>query len=124
LERIPTCGWPQASSSDQYAARCLGRGGWTIRKLSARATEGKVYGIDNAPMSVAVAQRTNRRGIARGRVDIREGSVSRLPFSDDMFDLVAAVETHFWWPDLPADLREVVRVLRPGGQLLLLAQPA
>jgi ubiquinone/menaquinone biosynthesis C-methylase UbiE len=97
-------------------------GGRTIRKLSARAREGKVYGIDHAQMSVAVAKRTNRFGIARGRIDIREGSVSRLPFADDMFDLVTAVETHFWWPDLPADLREVVRVLRPGGQLLLLAE--
>ena len=73
-------------------------------------------------MSVAVAQRTNRHGIARGHVDIREGSVSRLPFADAMFDLVTAVETHFWWPDLPADLREVVRVLKPGGHLLLLAE--
>jgi ubiquinone/menaquinone biosynthesis C-methylase UbiE len=56
------------------------------------------------------------------RVEIREGSVSQLPFSEDMFDLVTAVETHFWWPDLPADMREVLRVLKPGGTLIIVAE--
>jgi len=56
------------------------------------------------------------------RVEIREGSVSQLPFSEDVFDLVTAVETHFWWPDLPADMREVLRVLKPGGTLIIIAE--
>jgi SAM-dependent methyltransferase len=48
--------------------------------------------------------------------------VSQLPFPDGMFDLVTAVETHFWWPNLPADMREVFRVLKPGGTLILIAE--
>lgn len=39
-----------------------------------------------------------------------------------MLDLVIAVETHFWWPNLPADMREVFRVLKPGGTLILIAE--
>lgn len=39
-----------------------------------------------------------------------------------LFDLVTAVETHFWWPDLPGDVREVLRVLKPGGTLILIAE--
>ena len=39
-----------------------------------------------------------------------------------MFDLVTAVETHFWWPNLPGDMREVLRVLKPGGTLILIAE--
>ena len=39
-----------------------------------------------------------------------------------MFDLVTAVETHFWWPDLPGDVREVLRVAKPGGTLILIAE--
>lgn len=57
-----------------------------------------------------------------GRVEIREAPVSQLPFSDNMFDLVTAVETHFWWPDIPEGMREVLRVLKPGGALLIVAE--
>ncbi len=97
-------------------------GGRTVSKLAGIASQGKVYGVDYSKESVAVANRTNRRWIDMGRVEIREGSVSELPFSKDMFDLVTAVETHFWWPDLPADMREVLRVLKPGGALIIIAE--
>ena len=39
-----------------------------------------------------------------------------------MFDLVTAVETHYYLPDLPADLREILRVLKPGGALIIIAE--
>ncbi len=93
-----------------------------MNKLGAVAAEGKVFGVDYSTASVAVAKKTNTQWIAMGRVEIREGSVSQLPFADEMFDLVTAVETHFWWPDLPTDMREVLRVLKPGGTLLIIAE--
>jgi len=86
-------------------------GGRTVSKLAAIASEGKVYGVDYSEESVVASKRTNARGIDAGRVEIRQGSVSQLPFPDGMFDLVTGVETHFWWPDLPGDMREVFRVL-------------
>jgi ubiquinone/menaquinone biosynthesis C-methylase UbiE len=39
-----------------------------------------------------------------------------------MFDLVTAVETHFWWPDLAGDMLEVFRVVKPGGMLVIIAE--
>lgn len=97
-------------------------GGRTIGKLAAIATEGKVYGVDHSGESVAMAVRTNAQWIERGRVEVREGSVSRLPFADGTFDVVTAVETHFWWPALATDLREVLRVLKAGGRLIIVAE--
>jgi len=97
-------------------------GGRTLNKLATVATQGKVYGLDYSQASVVMARKINRQWIALGRVEVREGSVSQLPFPDEMFDLVTAVETHFWWPDLPADMREVLRVLKPGGTLVVVAE--
>jgi ubiquinone/menaquinone biosynthesis C-methylase UbiE len=97
-------------------------GGRTISKLAAAAAQGKVYGIDYSEESVAASKRTNARSIDIGRVDVRHGSVSQLPLPDGMFDLVTAVETHFWWPNLPADMRETFRVLKPGGKLIIIAE--
>ena len=93
-----------------------------MSKLAAIATHGKVYGVDHSAESVAMALRTNRQWVDLARVEIREASVSRLSFSDGTFDVVTAVETHFWWPALPTDLREVLRVLKPGGRLVLIAE--
>ena len=69
-----------------------------------------------------MASKINRQWINMARVEIREGSVSLLPFHEGMFDVVTAVETHFWWPDLPAGMREVLRVLKPGGTLIIIAE--
>jgi ubiquinone/menaquinone biosynthesis C-methylase UbiE len=97
-------------------------GGRTVSKLAAIATQGHVCGIDYSEESVAVSQKTNARWIDIGRVEIRQGSVSQLPFPNNVFDLVTAVETHYFWPDLAADTREVFRVLRPGGAVILIAE--
>ena len=80
-------------------------GGKTISKLAGAASQGKVYGVDFSAESVTASKRTNAQAIGLGRVEIVHGSVSQLPFLDEMFDLVTAVETHIWWPDLPADIR-------------------
>ena len=48
--------------------------------------------------------------------------MSQLPFADATFDLVTAVETHYYWPDLPHDVREVMRVLKPGAQFAIIAE--
>jgi ubiquinone/menaquinone biosynthesis C-methylase UbiE len=97
-------------------------GGRTIGKLAAAATDGKVYGVDHSEASLAVAGKNNARQIAAGRIEIRSGSVSQLPFPDGMFDLITAVETHFFWPNLAGDVREVARVLKPGGTFLIIAE--
>jgi ubiquinone/menaquinone biosynthesis C-methylase UbiE len=97
-------------------------GGRTIDKLASLTNAGKVHGIDYSEQSVAGARRTNARWIDIGRVEIGQGSVSHLPFGEKNFDLVTAIETHLFWPDLLNDFREIFRVLKPGGQLLIVAE--
>lgn len=97
-------------------------GGRTIETLISRTIDGRVFGVDYSPASVAVARERNRASIERGRVEIHEASVSSLPFPDETFDLVTAVETHYYWPRLPADVREVRRVLKAGGTFMIIAE--
>jgi ubiquinone/menaquinone biosynthesis C-methylase UbiE len=97
-------------------------GGRTVHKLAAVATDGKVYGVDYSEESVAATKRTNSRWIELGRVEVRQSSVSQLPFPDGMFDLITAVETHYFWPDPSTDMREVFRVLKRGGSFVLVAE--
>jgi ubiquinone/menaquinone biosynthesis C-methylase UbiE len=97
-------------------------GGRTVAKLAALAPNGVVHGIDYAPASVAAARRQNRQLIELGRVSIQEASVAELPFANDTFDLVTAIETHFWWQDLNRGLRESFRVLKPGGRMAVIAE--
>jgi SAM-dependent methyltransferase len=96
-------------------------GGRTVAKL-ADACVGAVHGIDYSAASVAAAQKTNSRFIEAGRVEIRKASVSHLPFPDGTFDIATAVETHYYWPDLDRDLREILRVLKPTGTLVIIAE--
>ena len=97
-------------------------GGRTVQKLASLAPEGTVIGLDYSPASVAVSRETNAKEIEAGRVRIEQGSVAALPFPDGAFDIVTAVETHYYWPDLPANVREILRVLKPGGTFELIAE--
>jgi ubiquinone/menaquinone biosynthesis C-methylase UbiE len=120
---VTAWGLKHAVIEKQYTVLDVGCGGGrTIETLAAIATEGKVYGIDYSPASVAASRRKNAQAIAAGRVDIRLGLVSSLPYPDGTFDLVTAVETHYYWPDVVADMREILRVLKPGGTFMVIAE--
>jgi ubiquinone/menaquinone biosynthesis C-methylase UbiE len=97
-------------------------GGQTVRSIAAMTPAGRVEGVDYAPASVAVARNTNSELITSGRVTVQQGAVSRLPFPDSSFDLITAVETHYYWPNLQSDLREVRRVLKPQGRFVIIAE--
>jgi SAM-dependent methyltransferase len=94
-------------------------GGKAVSLLAARASNGKVYGIDHSLDMVKLSRKVNQSLIQSDRVEIDHGSVSSLPYSDDMFDVVTAFETIEFWPNLGEDLREVKRILKPSGVLLI-----
>jgi arsenite methyltransferase len=56
-------------------------------------------------------------------LDLVEAGVERMPFEGGRFDAAFAVNVAYFWPDLPAALRELLRVLRPGGRLVLGVRP-
>ncbi|HEU4786403.1 MAG TPA: class I SAM-dependent methyltransferase [Gemmatimonadaceae bacterium] len=97
-------------------------GGRTIDTMAKAASRGRVFGVDYSATSVDVARRVNAAAIEAGRVCVQQAAVSALPFPAATFDLVTAVETHYYWPDLLSDLREIRRVLKPDGRVVLIAE--
>jgi len=72
------------------------RGGRTVHTLAEIAKKGKVFGNDYSEISVSVSRRINASLINSSNVEIHQGSVSCLPFTDNMFDLVTAIKTHYF----------------------------
>ena len=94
-------------------------GGKAVYELAQISSSGKVCGIDYSEKMVQLAQKINKKFVETGHVEIIHGSVSSLPFPDGMFNLVTAFETYYFWPNLIDDLKEIKRVLKSGGILLI-----
>jgi SAM-dependent methyltransferase len=97
--------------------------GVAVAALATRATRGLVVGVDHSRVMVGQAGRRNRAAVRAGRVRLVHTPVERLSVGDGPFDAALAVNTVGMWPDPPARLRELARLLRPGGRIALVSQP-
>src|SRR3954449_4990055 len=104
--------------SSQHRVLDAGSGGGAgLGKLTRRADS--VAGIDLSEPAVRAARRSFRREIEDGRLQVEEASVEAIPFDDASFDRVLTVHTIYFWPDPERGLREILRVLKRGGRLVL-----
>ena len=93
--------------------------GKTVGLLARRARDGFVAGIDLSAVMVRQGEWRNQELIRAGRVEVKLASVSNLPYPDETFDKVCAINSYQFWPDPEDDLKEVRRVLRSDGRLVL-----
>jgi 2-polyprenyl-6-hydroxyphenyl methylase / 3-demethylubiquinone-9 3-methyltransferase len=105
-------------------------GGLVARELAATGAE--VVGVDRSLGSLGVARRaagrrgpadgseSSSKGVPRSVGSFRpaQGRLERLPFADGRFDAVVAADVLEHLPDLPAAVKELARVLAPGGSFL------
>ena len=96
-------------------------GGKNIARMLKRCPQGQVYGIDYSEESVAMSRKKNS-SLLGSRCFIEQGNVMELPYEDGKFNLVTAVETVYFWPNLPNCLQEVRRVLKSGGKFAILVE--
>ena len=94
-------------------------GGANIKRLLKKCPQGIVKGIDYSLVSVEKSKKVNETAIVEGRCTVLQGSVADMIFADNWFNEVTAFETVYFWSDLPRCLREVRRVLKPGGTFLI-----
>jgi ubiquinone/menaquinone biosynthesis C-methylase UbiE len=97
--------------------------GTLIAALASAVPGGTIDGIDLSPVMLKQATARNQRAIDEHCVHLRSGSATALPFADASFDLVVSANSIFFWPEQHASVREIYRVLKPDGQLVLILQP-
>jgi len=125
-QHVPENAWTVALLDALPADRILEIGfgpGIAVEALARIVTRGQIAGVDYSRAMVAAASRRNREAIRDGRVALQVGEAARLPFPDGAFDKVYGIHTIYFWPDGPAGLKEMHRVLRPGGTAVLTILP-
>lgn len=95
----------------------VGFGGGLALRRAAERTRGTLWGIDFSPDMVAQGQRSLAQLVASGRLNLITADVAALPLRDASIDAVCTTNTIYFWPDLPAALRELQRVVTPMGQV-------
>lgn len=94
--------------------------GRALSELAAKAHRGRAVGADPSTLMAGMAADRNRRLVREGRVAVAVACAEALPFPDASFDRVLCVHVVYFWPDIGTALQEILRVLKPGGRLVLL----
>jgi ubiquinone/menaquinone biosynthesis C-methylase UbiE len=94
--------------------------GRSLTELAARAPRGHIVGVDPSELMIEIAEQRNRPLMKAARVDVIHSGVESLLFPDGVFDKAQCVHVLYFWKDVETSLREIARVLKPGGRLGLL----
>jgi SAM-dependent methyltransferase len=93
--------------------------GHALEMLARTHPLGLVAGVDHSELMLARAKRRLRAGRGDAALDLRLADAGDLPFPDERFDVVFAVNSFHQWPDKDRALAEMAGVLKPGGDLML-----
>lgn len=94
-------------------------GGANIARLLEKCPECHVTGLDISTLAVEVSTELNYRAFKDGFCLIVGGNALQMPLAREIFDLVTAFETIYYWASLDYGFLEMFRVLKPGGTLLI-----
>jgi ubiquinone/menaquinone biosynthesis C-methylase UbiE len=91
--------------------------GWLSRRISKRVPEGRAVGMDISDEMVRIAR---RNGLDHDNILFVTGEAAEIPWESNFFHHAISVESAYYWPDPAAGLKEIHRVLRPGGSAWIL----
>jgi ubiquinone/menaquinone biosynthesis C-methylase UbiE len=91
--------------------------GWLAGILADKVPKGQVVGMDVADEMV---RRARQRHAERPNVMFIIAGVEDIPWDDNFFNKIVSIESAYYWPDPAQGMREMFRVLQPGGEARLL----
>jgi ubiquinone/menaquinone biosynthesis C-methylase UbiE len=101
---------------DKYLEIGFGSGIFINRYMSHVS---KIAGIDYSEDMVKLASNINRMLVESGKAEFKHGSASSLPWGENEFTVVALIEVFFFLNETDKTLKEIFRVLKPGGRLII-----
>ena len=101
---------------DEYLEIGFGSGIF-IKKYMSHVS--KIAGIDYSEDMVKLASDINRKLVESGKAEFKQGYASSLPWADNEFTVVAAIEVFFFLNKTEKTLKEIFRILKPGGRLII-----
>ncbi|GAX03338.1 ubiquinone/menaquinone biosynthesis methyltransferase [Secundilactobacillus pentosiphilus] len=96
---------------------CCGTGDWTIALAKAVGPSGQVVGLDFSREMLSVAKKKVASAGLNDRVTLVQGDAMALPYANNHFDVITIGFGLRNVPDANQVLREMYRVVRPGGQV-------
>lgn len=97
-------------------------GGSTIKNLLALDKNLDIHGIDISKESYQTAKRMLLKSIDNDSVQLMVGNVANLPYQNNYFDLVFAIQTHIFWEDLKQSFQEIYRVMSNPSTLIIASE--
>lgn len=94
-------------------------GGVTIEEMLKTIDTGKIYGVDFSQVMVEQAKHKFKPEIESDKVSIEFGDVKQLPFTECTFNKICTVNTIYFWDEPLANLKEIKRVLKSDGKLVI-----
>jgi ubiquinone/menaquinone biosynthesis C-methylase UbiE len=79
----------------------------------------RIAGIDYSEDMVKLASDINRKLVESGKAEFKQGYASSLPWADNEFTVVAAIEVFFFLNETEKTINEIFRVLKPGGRVII-----
>ena len=93
--------------------------GFFIKNLIEKADNIKYTGVDFSKTMIEEASIINKEFLKQGQVQFFEASIEKLPFESDSFDCITTTNTLYFWPQPKQNIKELLRVLKPKGKLLI-----
>ncbi|HBM89516.1 MAG: class I SAM-dependent methyltransferase [Parvibaculaceae bacterium] len=97
--------------------------GAALATLASLNDPGSLDGLDFSPTALKIAQKKNRPLIRSGRLHLHQGTSDAMPYADQCFDKILTMHTIYFWEDAAAHVKEIFRVLAPGGRFVIGFRP-
>jgi ubiquinone/menaquinone biosynthesis C-methylase UbiE len=94
-------------------------GGAALDEMAKLVESGLLAGVDVSDAMLKRGSKRFRRFISQGKMELKKSSSAKIPYEDGFFDKACAVNCIYFWPNPVADLKEIRRVLKQNGVLII-----